>query len=256
MLIGAVLLMTSAALSDPPAAARKDFELGGRKAFILVPASTPDADANKPWVWYAPTFNNNLPNKDEAWMFERLHARGIAVAGIDVGESYGNPTGRASFQKLYEEMTERRGYSKKPVLLARSRGGLMHYNWAVEHPDCVGGVAGIYPVCNLLSYPGLKKSAEAYKMTPEEFQAKIAETNPIERLTPLAKAKVAILHIHGDVDRLVPLDLNTAILAERYKALGGPIEVEIIKGGGHDLKRHWFESQKLTDFMIDKALAK
>ena len=55
----------------------------------------------------------------------------------------------------------------KACLLVRSRGGLMLYNWAVEHPSSVACVAGIYPVCNLDTYPGLKNASAAYGMTEE-----------------------------------------------------------------------------------------
>ena len=48
-----------------------------------------------PWVWYAPTLPN-LPAKAEAWMFQRFTDAGIAIAGIDVGESFGSPAGRAA----------------------------------------------------------------------------------------------------------------------------------------------------------------
>jgi hypothetical protein len=37
-------------------------------------------------VWYAPTLPS-LPEARENWMFERFLAAGIAVAGVDVGES-------------------------------------------------------------------------------------------------------------------------------------------------------------------------
>ena len=66
---------------------------------------------------------------------------------------------------LHCELVERRGSSRKPCLLARSRGGLMAYNWAAEHPESVGGLAGIYPVCNLRSWPGLDKACGAYGLT-------------------------------------------------------------------------------------------
>lgn len=255
--------------------AQQRFEVDGRPAFLIVPpqqaaeddteAKNPDAEhtagkatdqaAGKPWVWYAPTLLPKLPSPQERWMFDRLLAKGVAIAGIDVGESFGNPKGRASFQKLYVEMTERRGFSKTPVLLARSRGGLMLYNWAAEHPDCVGAVAGIYPVCNLASWPGLNRAARAYEMSAVQLEAELHKHNPIDRLAPLAKAGVPIFHLHGDADRVVPLEGNTAILAERYRVLGGPITVEVIAGGGHDLNRHWFESETLLGFMIEKALA-
>jgi hypothetical protein len=61
-----------------------------------------------------------------------------------------------------EELVQKRGLSKTPYLLARSRGGLMLYNWAFEHPLSVACVEGIYPVCNLSSYPGIKNACGAY----------------------------------------------------------------------------------------------
>lgn len=254
--IGVLLILSNHVLAEQAELTFDRFKVGQNNAFVIAPEAAAKTDLGKPWVWYAPTFHKKLPKaSDEGWMIERLHAKGIAVAGIDVGESMGNPNGRAAFQKLYEHMVEQ-GYSTKPVLLARSRGGLMLYNWAVEHPNCVAGVAGVYPVCNLLSYPGLNKAAKAYGMTPDELTANLDQHNPIERLAPLAKAKVPVYHIHGDKDGLVPLNKNSAILGQRYKALGGPVTIEVIKDGGHDMKRHWFESQNLTDFMIDKALPK
>jgi len=108
----------------------------------------------------------------------------MAVAGIDVGESYGNPAGRALFSALYEELVQKRGLSKTPCLLARSRGGLMLYNWAVEHASSVACVAGIYPVCNLSSYPGIKNACGAYGMTEEQLNARLSAHNPIDRLPP------------------------------------------------------------------------
>ena len=229
------------------------FTLGKRTAFVIPPSPDQGKRGVIPWVWYAPTLKG-LPSRAEEWMFRRLLAKGIAIAGVDVGESYGSPRGRAGYQALYEEMTTRRGYSNKPVLLARSRGGLMLYNWAVEHPACVGGIAGIYPVCDLTSYPGLERAARAYEMTPKQLRDKLSRHNPLHRLAPLAKARVPIFHIHGDKDRVVPLSANSGALRKRYEALKGPIRVAVIKGQGHNMWSGWFQSQELTDFMVRRAL--
>jgi len=231
------------------------FAADGRTAFVIEPPESALRKGPMPWVWYAPTLQG-LPGGAEKWMFDRFLAAGVAIAGIDVGESYGSPKGRASYQALYEELTTKRGYGKKPVLLARSRGGLMLYSWAVEHPESVGGIVGIYPVCNLASYPGVARAALAYEMTSNELQAKLAEHNPIDRLAPLAKAKVPILHIHGDKDETVPLDANSAELGKRYASHGGPVEIAVIAGQGHNMWNGWFQSQKLTDFAIAKALGR
>ena len=134
-------------------------------------------------------------------MFEQWLDKGIAIAGIDVGESYGSPEGRRLYSALYETLVTQWKLDDKPCLLGRSRGGLMLYNWAVENPEKVSGIAGIYPVCNVESYPGLKRACGAYGMTAKELGANLKEHNPPERLEPLAKAKVPIYHVHGDKDK-------------------------------------------------------
>lgn len=229
----------------------EEFKVAGRAAFVIPPTPLAD-DSAIPWVWYAPTLPG-LPGPEEKWMFERFQAAGIAIAGIDVGESYGSPDGRALYTAFYEEMVHRRPYSHFPCLLMRSRGGLMLYNWAVEHPRSVVCIAGIYPVCNLISYPGLKQACGAYRFTEEQLAAQIEYHNPIDRLGPLAKARVPIYHIHGDSDTVVPLDMNSGELARRYQKLGGPITLKVVPGQGHTMWEGWFQDQDLVDFVIAHA---
>lgn len=226
------------------------FQLDGHDAFVILP---PDAKENIPWIWYAPTLPG-LPAQSEVWMFERFLANGIAIAGIDVGESYGSSQGTKLYTALYNYLVKKRHFREQPCLLARSRGGLMLYSWAVNHPQSVGGVAGIYPVCNIASYPGIAGAASAYGLTTEQLEAELTQHNPISRLKPLAEAGVPVFHIHGDSDRVVPLEGNSAELARRYRAFGGPVEIEVIEGQGHNMWDGWFQSQKLTDFAICRAL--
>ena len=232
---------------------RRDFQVDGRNAFVIMPTAS-NRNQSIPWVWYAPTFHKKLPQQAEDWMFDRYLKAGIAIAGMDVGESYGSPKGTKAYQALYRELVEKHRFGKRPVLLARSRGGLMLYSWAIENPDCVGGIAGIYPVCNLKSYPGLKNAASAFELSEEQLGERISEFNPIDRLESLAKARVPLHHIHGDSDRVVPLEANSAMLAERYRKLGGSVYVEIVKGKGHDMWPGWFQSKPLADFVIRNAL--
>ena len=227
------------------------FLLDGHTAF-LIPAAQVAPGQPTPWVWYAPTLPN-LPAKSEAWMFQRFTDAGIAIAGIDVGESYGSPDGRALYSKLYQEMTQRRGYSRKPVMLGRSRGGLMTLAWAVENADKVGGFAGIYPVCNLVSYPGVANAAGAYGCTAEELQSELARHNPVDRVSALALAGVPMFAIHGDVDTVVPLEANSGLLRERYVALGGNMQLVIPKGQGHNMWSGFFESEDLVAFVKSHA---
>lgn len=220
------------------------FLVQDRPAFLIT--STNQAPG-KPWVWYAPTLPP-YPAHEERWMFEQFTAAGITIAGIDVGESYGSPAGRKLFTALHSEMV-RRGFSNKPLLLGRSRGGLMTLAWAAEHPDKVSGFAGIYPVCNLASYPGIQKAAPAYGLMPEELEAELARHNPIDRLAPLAEARVPMFAIHGDVDAVVPLEKNSALLRERYTALGGQMELIIPPGQGHNMWTGFFQCAELVRFV-------
>jgi hypothetical protein len=59
-----------------------------------------------------------------------------------------------------------------------------------ENPNKVAGFAGINPVGNLASNPGVTKAAPPYRMTPKDLQARLAEHNPVDCLAPLAKAGV------------------------------------------------------------------
>lgn len=223
------------------------FLLDGRTAFII-PANKSSNVHFKPWVWYAPTLPG-LPGPEERWMFQRFLAAGISIAGIDVGESFGSPEGNNQFTAFYTEMTARRGYSAKPVLLGRSRGGLMTLSWAAKNPDKVAAFAGIYPVCNIASYPGVGKAAGAYRMTADELQARLHEHNPIDRLAPLAKAGVPLFAIHGDADTLVPLEANSGLMNERYTSLGGVMQLIVPTGQGHNMWSGFFQSQDLADFV-------
>jgi pimeloyl-ACP methyl ester carboxylesterase len=229
------------------------FEVEGHAAFLISPDKT-DASEPTPWVWYAPTLPG-LPGKYEVWMFKQFLDKGIAVAGIDVGESYGSPKGRALYSALHRLLVEKRGMAEKACLLARSRGGLMLYCWAARNPEKVSCIAGIYPVCNIASYPGLARACGAYEMTAEQLATKLSEHNPIERLAPLAEAGVPIYHFHGDSDTVVPFDKNSGEVKKRYDELGGKMTLEVVKGGGHNLWAGWFENQKLVEFVIANARA-
>ena len=226
------------------------FEVSGHTAF-LIPAKPEPKAGSKPWVWYAPTLPN-LPGSEERWMFERFQAAGIAIAGVDAGESYGSPDGNKVFDALHAALIAR-GYSVKPVLLGRSRGGLMLLSWAATCPDKVAGFAGIYPVCNLASYPGVDKAAKAFNLKPEELQAKLKDFNPIDRLAGLAMAKVQMFAIHGDTDKVVPLEANSGQVKERYKALGASMTLIVPPGQGHNMWPGFFQCQELVDFVIARA---
>ena len=209
-----------------------------------------------PWVWYAPTFvaaRRPLPDGLHDYYMKPLLAAGFAVAGVDVGESWGSPAGRAGFTAFHDTATREFHLARRACLFAQSRGALMLYNWAVEHPELVQCVGAIYPVCTT-NLPGhVETIAAAYGLTVAELAARGAQHSPLERLAPLAAARAAILHLHGDADVVVPLESNSAELVRRYRALGARAELIIIPGKGHEEVKEYFEHPALLEFLLSQG---
>jgi hypothetical protein len=231
------------------------FAVDGRTAFLFTPGAgepLPDGAA-KPWILYAPTLPA-YPDEAERWMHERFTTAGVAVAGIDTGESYGSPDAVRATEKLHAEMV-RRGYAARPAVLGRSRGGLWASAWAIAHPEWTAGIGGIYPVYDWRSYPGADGAAGAYGLAPGELVARAAELCPIERIDVAAKAGVPVCIIHGDMDTVVPLEPNSGRLEASYRAAGKGDLVRLIvaRGQGHNFWEGFFRCQELVDFLVARA---
>ena len=232
------------------------FTINGRDAYVILPAPEDVVPTGKiPWLWYCPS-DHNLPGELEVWMIAECRSRGVAVAGIDLGGNMGTPAGRAILTTLYNELTQNRGFSDKACMIGRSYGGLQMYTWAAENPNSVAGLAGIYPVCNYTSYPGIDRTAGFYGVTVAEMLNILPQHNPIDRLAPLAAANVPIYHNHGDVDGLVPMADNSSIIKTRYTALGGSMTLEVLAGQGHNYNPIFFQSQGMADFIVQNAISK
>jgi pimeloyl-ACP methyl ester carboxylesterase len=234
----------------------ESFLLHGRHAFLMSAESRlsrGESSVRKPWIFYGPTLSA-YPDQAESWMHQQFLDAGIAVAGIDVGEAYGSPHAFPHFEALYQEMVKQ-GYSKKPALLGRSRGGLWVSSWALKHPDRVAGIGGIYPVYDYNTYPGLKRAATAYGVSEAELGRQQDKLNPIKRADELADAKIPVFIIHGIDDKVVPLAANSAALEKVYEAKGVSELIEVIKieGQGHNFWPGFFHCQELVDFLKEKA---
>jgi alpha-beta hydrolase superfamily lysophospholipase len=232
------------------------FTVAGRTAFVFKPSPrAADDDARTPWILYAPTLAA-YPDAAEKWMHERFTEAGVAVAGIDTGESYGSPEAVRAMEALHAEMV-RRGHGKKPAVLGRSRGGLWASSWAIAHPELTAGVGGIYPVYDWRTYPGVEKAAPAYGLTAADLVARAAELCPIERIDVAARAGVPFCIIHGDNDAVVPIGPNSAELKKRYEAAGKGDLVRLIvaEGQGHSFWEGFFRCEPVVEFLIDRARA-
>jgi hypothetical protein len=242
-----VLLLPAAAADKEPPRIAETFEIEGNKAYLY---AAPKPAAGQPWVWYAPTLKG-VSLVQRKLYFESLMQAGIGIAGFDLGEVRGAPGSTAKFSLFYEAMVKR-GWSPRPILLGQSRGGLMMLAWAMRNPGKVRAFAGIYPVCNLASWP-MKNKAPAladYALTEEDLIARLKEFNPLDNLQGLLAHKVPMFVVHGDSDAVVPYEENTGLLKQRYEAGGGTITVKVIAGEGHKVSPSFFECQELVDFVI------
>jgi len=227
------------------------FQVNGKNAFVI---KSEKPAAGNPWVWYAPTLKS-YPHHSQKFYFERLLAHGIAIAGYDLGEVRGAPGSSKKFTGFYDAMVAK-GYSAKPILLGQSRGGLMLLCWAFRNPDKVGAFTGIYPVCNIASWPlqNSKPSVVAdYGMSEDEILENLETLNPPTNMAQLIANRVPMFLLHGDSDRVVPLRKNSALIKGAYQKTGGDIQLKIVPGKGHAEVPEFFKDQDLLEFIINQT---
>ena len=212
---------------------RFDFKLDNLSCRIVIPKSSAKG---KPWIWRA-RFWGHEPQTDIA-----LLKKGWHVAYCEIGGLFGNSEAVERWNSFHKYLTKTHGFNNKASLEGMSRGGLIIYNWASVNPSKVASIYGDAPVCDIKSWPGGKglgkgsikawrQCLSAYSLTEKE--AMTFKGNPIDKLKPLAKAKIPILHVIGDSDRVVPASENSDIIQSRYRKLGGEIEIIRKKDVGH-----------------------
>lgn len=213
--------------------ARYDFEFAGRKVTVAAPE---ERARGGPWLWRGEFFGA-FAGVDEALLRQGWH-----VVYMACPNTFGSPATMDLWEKLYTELTGRYRFSRRPVLLGMSRGGLYVYSWAARHPERVGLIYGDAPVCDVKSWPGGKGKGKGSAADWELFksihglteeQALAWKGSPIDILAPIAQAGIPIIHVAGDQDNVVPHDENTLVLKSRYEALGGRLELIVKPGVGH-----------------------
>jgi pimeloyl-ACP methyl ester carboxylesterase len=227
---------------------RLDFVVAGQPAILIVPKT---AAPGKPWVWRAEWFGDrHAPQVSLALLEQGWH-----LAYINASDRYGSPSAMAIFDAFYGRLTKDFGLASKMVLEGFSRGGLYAFNFAASWPERVAALYLDAPALDLRSWPGYKtvrwpEVAAAYGLTVEQLET--AKVSPLERIEPVAKAGIPIIGVTGDADVTVKYPENLAILAERYRAAGGTIEVIVKPGAGHS--PHSLPDPKpIVDFILKHA---
>ena len=222
------------------------FAYQDREAIVVCPKH---AATGNPWIW-RPAFFGAFASVDE-----ELLRRGFHVAYYDLTHLYGSPRARKSGNDFYWNMVRMYGLSPKVTLEGFSRGGLFAYNWAADHPDKVACIYVDAPVCNVFSWPGRSpENAGLWKGLLEEWgltddQMNSFSGNPIDRLKPLADAGIPVICVCGDSDKVVPFSENSAIVRQRYTAMGAPFEL-ILKPGVDHHPHSLSDPAPVVDFII------
>lgn len=211
------------------------FQADGCTARVVEPKA---ALAGNPWSWCM-EFPDAFVERCAA---PQLLDAGFYHAFISVGNTFGSPGALKHLRAFYDLLVSH-GFSRKAALIGISRGGLYAYRFAADQPECVSVIYGDAPVCDFKSWPAGKGTgkgsagdwAELIKCYgfQTEGEALAFTGNPIDKLAPLAKAGIALIHVVGDADDVVPPSENTAIVEARYKEPGGKMQVIHKPGIGH-----------------------
>ena len=226
-----------------------EFKFNGVDAKIVFP-NKPNQSKN--WIWRT-QFWAHEPQTDIALLNQGFH-----VVYVDVIDLYGNKVALNRLSDFYTFLIKNFGLNKKTVLEGMSRGGLDAFNWASENTDKVFCIYVDAPVCDIKSWPGglgkgqgsktdWETCLKAYDLT--ELSVQDFKGIPLNNCLKLAKAKIPLISVCGDADRVVPYEENTLKLAENYRAAGGEIELIVKKGIGHH--PHSLKDPKpIVDFIL------
>jgi pimeloyl-ACP methyl ester carboxylesterase len=236
---------------------RHSFKVNGQDAWLVEP-NTPTAE--KYWSWCM-EFPDAFTQRCAA---PALLEKGFYHVHIKVGNTFGAPAALDHFDAFYTTLTKA-GLHKRTILIGLSRGGLYAYRWAARDAPRVSVIYGDAPVCDFKSWPGGKgkgkgspgdwASLQKLYGFKDEAEAVASKINPVDQLEPLAKANVALIHVVGDADNVVPAEENTTLIETRYKALGGKVEVINKPGIGHH--PHGLDDPTpVVKFILDNCKAK
>lgn len=221
---------------------RYDFQFQERNCRVVCPDKP--AEGN-PWIWNArfPDWHTDIDSI--------LLSEGFYVTYINTDELIGSPRAVEVWNEYYNYLINTHDFCSKVTLEGISRGGLYVYNFAKKYPWRVSCIYAEAPVCDFKSWPGGftggKRSDEDWKLVLEMYgfkddaEALAYKDNPVDNLGALAKANVPILHMIGLQDVVVPPELNTFVLADRYVRLGGIATIIPCTRGLQKLEGHHFQ---------------
>ncbi len=230
------------------------FEVAGRPVTVVYPEHP---IAGNHWAWKG-EFLDAFPALELA-----LLKRGFHIAYMDYPDRFGSPDAVEKWNVFYSYLVGECGFAQRPALIGLSRGGLYCYQWAIANPGRVACLYGDAPVCDMRSWPGGKGKGTG---SPREWakvfivfgfsseaEAMAYTGNPVDNLATLAAHRIPILHVYGDADEVVPWEENSGVVAERYKQMGGSMEL-IAKPGCRHHPHGLPDPHPVVDFIMQHTV--
>lgn len=229
-----------------------EFQFQGHDAKVVFPAETSES---RPCIWRA-RFWGHEPQVDTALLHLGYH-----LIHVDVANLFGSDTAVALWDDFYAHCIATYKLDPEVVIEGMSRGGLISYNWAARHTDKVACMYLDAPVCDIKSWPGglysgtgsrsaWAKCLDVYGL--DSISVLEFEGVPLHTSQAVAKAKIPVLHVYGDADKVVPVGENTALVAEVFEQAGHELTLMPKPGVGHH--PHCFEdATPIINFIVESV---
>jgi alpha-beta hydrolase superfamily lysophospholipase len=175
-----------------------------------------------PWV-----LRSSFVPRDALVDVELLH-RGFHIVTGPVPYNADGPK-LVHWDAVYTHLTGH-GFSKRPVMEGTGRAAGDVFAWAIANPEKVSCIYAVNAV----------------------FRSTMSTGPLLEGLSPLAKAGVPLLLVCGSLDPA--LNENTRVIEQRYKELGGGLQLMIVEGKGHLIQAP--DPAKAADFIARNAASK
>lgn len=148
------------------------------------------------------------------------------------------------------------GNARGTVVMGGSAGGFTALRSVAAEPGLFAAAVVLYPVTDLADLAHRSHRFERHYsdslIGPLPAMSDVyRQRSPIEHAARFADPKVTpLLILHGDADPVVPMEQSTTF-AERVRAAGGHVELQVYEGEGHGFRQRanqLDEYQRIADF--------
>ena len=229
---------------------RHKIKFNDTDAWIVEPK---EPAADKKWFWL-PEWPSAFPERNGVCEMLQM---GYYMIHVNVFGKYANDEALETMKSFYDYVRSL-GFAPKGAFIGMSLGGLYSFRYAQKFPETVACIYADAPVCDLHYREDVGRNdasavCEAYKTNGEGLRNH--PLSPVNNYLPIVNAGIPLLLILGLADTVVPAERNGLLLAERWEAAGGKVEVISRPSWGHH--PHGLDKPlKIVRFILENTLNK